>query len=133
MNKIATFFLAVFLLLINTRLIQNIHFCDGHICTIQTFIDIEKDTCCHEAETSCCSTNSEDNNCCNDIEINQDLDDLVLEKLNFDINVFFVSHNFFQNYFWNKDFSNAIKINAFEIQSHAPPLYKLYQQYIFYA
>lgn len=133
MNKIATFFLAVFLLLINTRLIQNIHLCDGHICTIQTFIDTEKDTCCHETETSCCSTNSEDNNCCNDIEINQDLNDLVLEKLNYEMSLSFFPQNICQNYFWNKDFSNTIKINAFEIQSHAPPLYKLYQQYIFYA
>jgi hypothetical protein len=133
MNKIATFFLAFFLLLINTRLVQNIHLCEGHICSIQTFFESKKDNCCHEKDTSCCSSNSEENNCCNDIEINQDLDDLVLGKSYLDFQLTFVTQDIYSICIWNNIFRNTLNINAFEIQSHAPPLYKLYQQYIFYA
>ncbi|MFY7811324.1 MAG: HYC_CC_PP family protein [Flavobacterium sp.] len=133
MNKVAAFFLAIFLLLINTRLVQNIHLCKGHICSIQTFVDLKKEICCHETEKSCCSINPDHNNCCNDIEFNQDLEDLVLEKSNFDCHFIFTVQNNNSIFYSVQNFCNSIKINAFEIQSNAPPLYQLYHKYIFYA
>ena len=133
MKKVTTILLTLFIMVIQTKMIQNIHLCSGHICSIQTFVEKEKNKCCHTTEFSCCKTNEKSNSCCKDIVIEHAIDDVKIEK---------VSLEFFQSYFVESTItylkipflsSKSLKINAFEIQTNAPPLYKLYQQFIFYA
>lgn len=133
MKKFTTILLTVFFLVIQTKMIQNIHLCGGNICSIQTFVEKKQNSCCHTTLDSCCATNEEDNNCCKDIVLEHDIDDVKIEKFNID---------FLHSYYLEKEISftntalfnaKSLKINAFAIQSNAPPLYKLYQQFIFYA
>ncbi len=120
-------------MVIQTKMIQNIHLCSGHICSIQTFLNEKKDSCCHESESSCCDVNEKDKNCCKDIVIEQNIDEVLIEKFSFECNHFIVLQNSVIKNFAFFSINKDLKINAFLIQSNAPPLFKLYQKYIFYA
>ena len=132
MKKLATIFLTLFLLVIQTKMIQNIHLCQGHICNVQTFLEQNKSNCCSNTEISCCTT-EDDNNCCKDIVIEQDIDDVNFEKFNFQFYPMIKNEMILSFIFEPSIIRKTLAINAFEIQSNAPPLFKLYQQYIFYA
>ena len=135
-KKQISILIAFLVLVSNSGLSFNIHFCEGKIASITSVfskeevcdmpIAIEK-SCCTKIET----THSK---CCSDKEVNlKDDVEKVLLKISFDNQFLFVLQEFttieFANY-QNLTSSNAV---GYYCNANAPPLYQLYCQYTFYA
>ncbi|MBP9849932.1 MAG: hypothetical protein KBC58_10890 [Flavobacterium sp.] len=131
--------LAMLILVSNVGLAFNVHYCEGKISGISFNYKVDE-PCVEEKPTkisSCCAVeNSHDSCCTNDkVEIKKTSSENVLVK-SFQLDLvtyipvqeFQVSHPVSL-----KEVILLSENPSFYCESNAPPLYKLYSQYIFYA
>ena len=125
--------LATLILLANLGLSFAVHYCKDEIASVS--FQYQEDEPCVEDVKSCCATADSHDSCCSNklIKVEKKTDDILVKSLQLDLEptvfvadwkpnlVAFESENFV---------SNEV---AFYCDSHAPPLYKLYCQLIFYA
>lgn len=117
------------ILVSNVGLAFNLHYCGGKI-TAVSFVSqktsIEKD---------CCGKPIQKSSCCKDkkVKIEKKTDHSVVKSFSFQLEIPFTAHT------W-KPINNLPVANfksnpviPFSCDANAPPLYKLYSQYIFYA
>ena len=138
-KKCTSLFLAILLLVSNIGLAFNVHFCEGKIASISSVYNIEE-TCDapkeSPADKECCAEKAKDHKqCCKDkvVDLEDKSSDTIIKNFSFQIDVPFLIED------WKPLLFNEIialkraeKI-VYYCNANAPPLFKLYNQYIFYA
>lgn len=137
-KKFTSLFLAILLLVSNFGLAFNVHFCGDKIASISSAFTVanhqkdnftKKDCCCKKddaAKDSCCKNKL--------VDLKKDTKDVIFKAFSFQIDAPFVLVKSSELVF-----AKATKITAktnvteYYCSPNAPPLFKLYQQYIFYA
>ena len=125
--------LAALILLANLGLSFVVHYCKDEIASVS--FQYQEDEPCVEEAKSCCAKEDSHDSCCSNklIKVEKKTDDILVKNFQLDLEQAVFSTN------WNPyvvTFSPiAITSNelAFYCDSHAPPLYKLYCQLVFYA
>jgi len=129
--------LIAFLVLVsNSGLAFNIHFCEGKIASI-TSVFSKEEVCIMPVavEKACCANIEQEHDaCCSDKEVNfKNNPEKFILKISFDVNYIYTFHQFIPfetTYFSSKKYKEK---DTYSFDAHAPPLYLLYCQYTFYA
>jgi len=129
--------LSIFILASNIGLALNVHYCHGQVSDVSLAYRTEECAVIHaKKKQTCCATKAESHKkCCeNDVVKLQDKsDNIIVKSIQLDI------APMAEMAVWKPSSFNievqAVKSDSpsFYCESHAPPLYKLYSQYIFYA
>ena len=125
--------LATLILLANLGLSFAVHYCKDEIASVS--FQYQEDEPCVEDIKSCCTTADSHDSCCSNklIKVEKKTDDILVKTLQLDLEQAVFVADWKPNFvtFESENFvSNEV---AFYCDSHAPPLYKLYCQLIFYA
>ncbi|MGV3461260.1 MAG: HYC_CC_PP family protein [Flavobacterium sp.] len=129
--------LSIFILASNIGLALNVHYCHGQVSDISLAYRTEECAKIHaKKKDACCAVKADEHKgCCkNDVVKLQDKSDNIIVK---SIQLDFAPMA--EMAVWKPAVFSfeapAVKADApsFYCESHAPPLYKLYSQYIFYA
>lgn len=135
-KKQLSILIAFLVLVSNSGLAFNVHFCEGKIASVTSVFS--KEEVCKmpvEAEKPCCAKlETTHKKCCSDKEVTlKDDIEKVLIKISFDAN-FILVFNEFTPLEFNQVFSKKAKEKiVYSCDANAPPLYKLYCQYTFYS
>lgn len=137
------FAMTFFLLFSNIGLAINVHYCGDTIdqvtfgypqnVTDDCFSEFEvEQSCCRNKETL--HEKSTSDKCCADESLKQKVDQLVVKTFKVQHDVFVPIRFETPSFFTFPVFVALQKQNvAFYCETHAPPLYQLYHQYLFYA
>ena len=135
LKKHITLLLAILVLVSNSGLAFNVHFCEDKIASITTVFSKEEVCVTPKKEETCCAKLEKTHKkCCSDKEVNlKNKTEKVVVKTFFDADLF-LFNNKSEVLFFSSNF-NGIKtgICTYFCNSNAPPLYLLYSQYTFYA
>ncbi|MBN8643167.1 MAG: hypothetical protein J0L86_15250 [Flavobacteriales bacterium] len=129
--------LAFFLLVSNSGLALNVHYCGNTIAAVSTVFS--KEEVCEVPvveEQSCCSkVESSHKKCCSDKEINldDDTEKIVIKSFSLDLDSVFIFNEWQPTQFATVVSFSDTKHFDYYCDANAPPLYQLYSQYIFYA
>ena len=132
-RKHTSIVLASLVLLANLGLSFAVHYCKDEIASVS--FQYQEDEPCVEDVKSCCATADSHDSCCSNklIKVEKKTDDILVKTLQLDLEQAVFVADWKPNFvaFESENFvSNEV---AFYCDSHAPPLYKLYCQLIFYA
>ena len=125
--------LASLVLLANLGLSFAVHYCKDEIASVS--FQYQEDEPCVEDVKSCCAKEDSHDSCCSNklIKVEKKTDDILVKTFQLDLEPTVIVADWKPNFvaFESENFvSNEV---AFYCDSHAPPLYKLYCQLIFYA
>lgn len=130
--------LSTFILVSNIGLAMNVHYCHGQVSDISLAYRTSDD--CAEIHAkkkqTCCATKAESHKkCCeNDVVKLQDKsDNIIVKSIQLDFAQMAEVAVWKLSPFTVEVVSDNADAPSFYCESHAPPLYKLYSQYIFYA
>jgi hypothetical protein len=138
-KKHISLFLAFFLLVSNVGFAVDVHYCGGEIASVKPVF--WKTVASQNAiEKSCCSPKTFDNlqkkdSCCKDKVVNfqKKSENTTLTSISFHTDFNFLFEEWQPIVFSEiSNFGND-KITSYYCDANAPPLFKLYHQYIFYA
>lgn len=122
-------FLAFSLLVSNIGFALNVHYCGDEIASIslKSYANPEKRCCGATAEKK--------SSCCKDkvILVEKKSDNATIKYFSFQFDYNFRIEDFQAFNFTSPASFNKTAVNAYYCDAHAPPLFKLYSQYIFYA
>jgi hypothetical protein len=130
-KKCTSFFLAFLLLVSNVGLAFNVHYCGEQIASVSLNTIVSEMTekgCCEEIVT-------EKDSCCKDkvVSFQKKSDTAIIKAFSFNPQFPFLIQEWQTIVFSsNTNFKNTQKA-AYFCDANAPPLFKLYSQYIFYA
>jgi hypothetical protein len=132
-----SFLTALLVLVSNSGLAFSVHYCGGKIASVSSVFS--KEEICNMpvmAEKTCCAKPEADNNdCCSDKKINlkSKSEKIIIKTISLDFEtVYFLDYK--PQLFAEAKIQHSTNKNvAFYCESNAPPLYKLYCQYTFYA
>lgn len=138
-KKYISFLLAIFLLISNTGFAIDVHYCGGEVSSVkpiywknyESLLATEKICCAPEAS----SLVEKKESCCKDkvIHFEKKQENVIIKSFTFQSDFIFLIEE------WNPiiftEFSNFedSRIISYYCDANAPPLFKLYHQYIFYA
>ena len=131
--------LAFFLLVSNVGFAVDVHYCGGKVAAIKPVFWKGADAL-NKKENSCCPTkvSSADNkkeSCCKDkvVHFQKKSGKVTLNSISFQADFIFLFEEF-PTIFYSEvaTFENS-RITSYYCDANAPPLFKLYHQYIFYA
>lgn len=138
-KKFASVFLAVLLLMSNIGLALNVHYCGDKIASISSaFSSVESSKKTDNTKKDCCCTKEDNDNpsCCKNkvVDLKKDTKDMIVKTFSFQIDAPFILIKTSELTFAKaeKAVLNSI-VTEYYFSPNAPPLFKLYQQYIFYA
>ena len=125
--------LAFLILLANLGLSFSVHYCKDEIASVS--FQYQEDEPCVEDVKSCCAIADSHDSCCSNklIKVEKKTDDILVKTFQLDLEPTVFTANWKPNFvaFESEKFvSNEV---TFYCDSHAPPLYKLYCQLVFYA
>ena len=127
------------LLVSNLGLAFNVHYCKGQISAITSVFN-DSDRCempAPEPEVdACCAKAKLDHKpCCKDklVDLNESTDPVVIKTFAFEITAPFIAPQFYNPVFAVATEAVKSQVIEYECLANAPPLFKLYQQFIFYA
>lgn len=131
-KKHISIFLAVLLLVSNVGLAFNVHYCGGEVASVSlnstlSSLQTEKD-CCEKKVVS------EKNSCCKDKKIvfQKKTDNGIVKSFSFQLDTVFIAPEFHPIVFEAiPNFKRNISL-AYSCDAYAPPLFKLYSQYLLY-
>jgi hypothetical protein len=130
-QKINSVFIAFFLLVSNTGVAFNVHYCADTIASISLF----ENASANEIEENCCGVVEEQSNCCHNkiIKSESKSDQVLLDSFDFDMSFFILvaAQKSFQKIFQNN--FKETKINNYCFNANAPPIFERNCQRIFYA
>lgn len=129
--------LAFFLLVSNSGLALNVHYCGNTIAAVSTVFSkeevcevpvVEEQSCCSKVETN-------HKKCCSDKEINldDDTEKIVIKSFSLDLDSVFIFNEWQPTQFVEVVSHSDTQQLEYYCDANAPPLYQLYSQYIFYA
>jgi len=136
MPKHISILISFLILFSNIGLAFNVHYCHDKISGISLAY---KATDCKKkaAPKSCCAMAVKaDKKCCKShlVKLQDKTDQVIVKSLALDLAAFYPVPDWNPSQLVIKDAQFALKENpSFYCESHAPPLFKLYCQYIFYA
>ena len=132
-RKTIGFLLASLILLSNLGLQISLHYCQEEFVGI-SFLNATFEPCAKK-NSSCCEKVSSHKDCCSnkELKIEKNSTDFVLKSHYFDLDFCFFSKNNYTNLSFKNTLKKIDSETAFYCESNAPPLYKLYCQFIFYA
>lgn len=137
-KKCTSIIMAFYLLISSSGLAFNVHYCEGEIAAVTSVFNVEE-VCEMKAapsEKECCTEEGKDHkDCCKDkvVDLQDDSSDVIIKTFSFQIDSPFVRMD------WKPPVFNQVKVSkknqaiAYYCDANAPPLFKLYNQYIFYA
>lgn len=138
-KKGTSLMLAVFLLVSNLGLAINVHYCGKNIEAIT--LGFSSDDICEVASKEiedghCCgvTTSLDHKKCCSDDTVKSGVENVIIKQINLDsvYAAFYIPY--FQEPNWETLPSVTVKQKfEYSCEANAPPLFKLYSQYIFYA
>jgi hypothetical protein len=132
-RKNISILLASLILLANLGLSFTVHYCKDEIASIS--FQLEKEEPCVEKVSSCCTKAASHDSCCSDkvIKVEKKTDDILVKTFQLEL----------QPAVFNSDWESTFIVYESKIEtsnqvdfycdSHAPPLYKLHCQFVFYA
>ena len=131
-KKHISIFFAFFLLLSNIGLAFNVHYCGKNIASISLKAAIPA----QNFEKGCCEKiTQKKHSCCSDkvFSFQQKSDNLIVKAFSFHSDFLFTIKEWTPIVFSSiSNFKNS-QITTYFCDANAPPLFKLYRQYIFYA
>jgi hypothetical protein len=135
-KKCTSLLLALLVLVSNIGLAVNVHYCGGQIAGISTAYNVSNISAddFKAEEKACCIPKPGERGCCDNkvVKVEKKSDGFV-KSFSFQLDAPFVIQN------WKPVvFATVAKITqpqtaSYYCDAHAPPLYQLYSQYIFYA
>ena len=128
--------MAFYLLISSSGLAFNVHYCGDTIASVSSVFSNEEpcEMEIHSEEKSCCSASSESHDgCCSDETIQADFDDVVIKQVHFDFDYVSVLPTVEFSFYTNRVEQINEQLFDYYCDANAPPLFKLYSQYIFYA
>jgi sporulation-control protein spo0M len=136
-SKCTSLFLACLILVSNVGLAFNVHYCGGKIAAVTSVygvtnaIDVES----VPVKKSCCgATENEDKSCCDNKVIKvKEKSDGFIKTFSFHIDFSFTLQNWKSIAFEPVSENISIQTRNYYCDAHAPPLYRLYSQLLFYA
>lgn len=132
--------LSALILFANIGLMLNVHYCHGKVSSVSVNYRL-KDACEKPVQKKktkgCCATAAKSHkSCCKDnvVKLQDKADKTLVKSLQLDLGAFYVS-DAYNNAFFATATDAAVQKDApaFYAETNAPPLYKLYCQYVFYA
>ncbi|WP_276978865.1 hypothetical protein [Flavobacterium filum] len=135
-KKCTSILMAFYLLITSSGLAFNVNYCGDTIASVSSVFNTEEP--CEmkmvQKEKACCAISSDTHDgCCSDETIQADLDDVVIKQLHFDLDCVSVLPVLAFTFFTPSEESIDNQILDYYCDAHAPPLYQLYSQYVFYA
>ena len=126
------------ILVSNVGLAFNVHYCHGEVSSVSLAYKIEEPCNDHhdKSEKSCCATADESHKkCCdNDIVKLEDKgDNIIVKSFQLDLAAFCEFNEWKPVSFYEEISLVHKETPSFYCEANAPPLFKLYCQYIFYA
>lgn len=131
-KKVTSLFLAVFLLFSNLGLSLTIHFCNDKLASVNV---ISFSSTTNLEKSCCCKVTEKKSKCCHNkvIKSQEKPDQIINKKFDFKFEFFVINQNNFSEFVIKSQIFNAQKSTFSSCFPNAPPLYKLYSQYIFYS
>ena len=137
LKKQLSILIAFFVLVSNSGLAFNVHFCEGKIASITSvFSDAEVCAMPIEVEKTCCAkAEPTHEKCCSDKEVNlkNKVEKIIIKTIAFDMNTAFYFTEYKTPQFGFYQSQIPAPIVAYYCDANAPPFYKLYCQLTFYA
>lgn len=128
-HKHISLFLAFFILVSNIGFAFNVHYCDDQIASV-SFNTNSPNT----LEEDCCGVIEKTSHCCKDkvVVVQKKSDQAVVKSFSFQWNDSILPRQW-QSVSYSVDaLCKSKNVPAYYCESNAPPLFKLYSQYIFY-
>jgi len=138
-KKCTSLFLAILLLVSNLGLAFNVHYCGDKIASFSSaFSTIQNQKSQDSFKSDCCCVKQDqrEDSCCKDkvIDLKKESKDVLIKTLLFQIDAPFVLIKSSEFLFAKTEkITSKNNITAYYCSPNAPPLFKLYKQYIFYA
>lgn len=138
-KKHMSLFLAFFLLVSNSGFAFNVHFCEGKIASVYSVFNVEEicEMAASSAEKACCAKETEVSHqkCCSNkvVDLQDKTDTEIVKSFSFQIAVPFLQNNQKPVVFAPFSVFKSSLITTYFCEANAPPLFKLYSQYLFYA
>ncbi len=138
-KKHISFLLAILLLVSNIGFAIDVHYCGDKIATIKpvywknTTSLLAKEDGCHPLKSASITQKKE--SCCKDklIRFEEKSENVMANSLPFHSDFNFVIEEWNPIFFFNSSYFESSRIISYYCDANAPPLFKLYHQYIFYA
>lgn len=129
-KKCTSLFLVFLLLVSNIGFAFDVHYCGGDIASVSFKTSVEK-----EVAQKCCAINEKDSSCCKDavVHVEKNVDTAVIKSFLFQVALPFLNPTYSLEVFKAINFVKNNAVLAYYVEANAPPLFKLYQQFIFYA
>ena len=138
-KKCTSLFLAILLLVSNFGLAFNVHYCGDKIASVSSAFSTVQNTkkTANPKKDCCCIKDSNENeSCCKNkvVDLKKDTKDMIVKTFSFQIDTPFVLVKTNElNFAKAKKAILISNTTEYYCSPNAPPLFKLYQQYIFYA
>ena len=138
LNRYISILLTGLLLMSNLGLALNVHYCHGKVSSV-TFAYKADEPCNdhHEQQKkSCCAAAGESHKkCCeNDlVKLQDNSDNIIVKSLQLDLSTFYVAEQWHSSQLYYSLPVAKQESPSFYCEANAPPLFKLYCQYILYA
>jgi hypothetical protein len=125
--------LASLILLANLGLSFSVHYCKDEIASVS--FQYQEDEPCVEDLISCCAKEDSHSSCCSNklIKVEKKTDDILVKTFQLDLEPAVFSADWKPNFIAFESVEIPSNEVDFYCDSHAPPLYKLYCQFVFYA
>jgi len=122
-------FLAFFVLVSNVGFAMNVHYCDDQIASVSFNTSSPSNI-----EEDCCGVVEKSSHCCKDkvVLIQKKSDQAIVKSSSFEVQDMVFPNPWIFVFATNVILSQKNTVTAYYCDSHAPPLFKLYSQYIFY-
>ncbi|WKL47135.1 hypothetical protein Q1W71_19500 [Flavobacterium pectinovorum] len=130
LKKWTGLFLAFLLLVSNIGFAFDVHYCGGKIASVSL-----NTTASVSSEKKCCGASEKKSSCCKDkvVHFEKKSDDATIKIFFFQIAFPAIIQEFKPIAFLSIPIFKSNQIISYYSDANAPPLYQLYQQYIFYA
>ena len=125
--------LASLVLLANLGLSFVVHYCKDEIASVS--LQYQEDEPCVENVKSCCAKEDSHDSCCSNklIKVEKKTDNILVKNFQLDLEQAVFSADWKPNFIAFEPVIVTSNEVAFYCNPHAPPLYKLYCQFVFYA
>ncbi|NBL63805.1 hypothetical protein GV828_01175 [Flavobacterium sp. NST-5] len=137
-KKASCFILAFFLLLSSSGMAFSLHFCEGKLASVSTSYKAEEPCVKPEKKSNdkCCGTPKDNHkSCCSDkkVELKKKSVEIVTKTFSVDLDHATIDNTWKPDLFFFKLASGNNAIIDYYCDANAPPLFKLYSQYLLYA
>lgn len=122
-------------MMICVGLTLTVHFCGGMLAGVSAITQVEVNDDAPATEACCVAKAKTNKDCCNDaiIDLSEVKDDSLFSSVDLSEQFIAVIPELSSIVFKTIVFENKVALPNYTFQSNAPPLYKLYSTYIFYA